>query len=102
MDAGLGVMIFMGLVLKIPVVFACWLIWWALKSEPDPAEASDDGGSADRPRFRRTPKRPRDPRRGPHSPGSLALPCPEEGEIRVVRRPARGRRPAVGTAEHRR
>jgi hypothetical protein len=91
MDEGVGLMIFMGVVLKIPVGFACWLVYWAIKAEPDAAEAPEDGGSGDRfGRFRRRPKRPRNPRRGPHSPGSLALPCPDEGSsIRVVRRPAR-------------
>ena len=83
-------MIFMGLVLKIPVVFACWLIWWAIKAEPDAAEAPEDGGEDRYRRFRRQPKRPRGPRRGPHAPDSLPPPCPEEA-IRVTRRPATGR-----------
>ena len=82
-------MIFMGLVLKIPVVGAAWLIWHAVRNEPSPAEAAeDDGGSSENRDFRRTPKRPSDPRRGPHAPGSLPLPCPEnEGGLRVTRRP---------------
>lgn len=86
MDEGLQVMIFMGLVLKIPVGFACWLIYWALKAEPEPVEGGE-GGSEDhgRRRFRREPKRPRDPRRGPHAPDSLPLPCPDEGTLRVGR-----------------
>jgi hypothetical protein len=88
MDGGLAVMLFMGLVLKIPVVFACWLIWWAIRSEPDVAEApEEDGGS--RRRFRRSPKRPSGPRRGPHAPGAASLPCPERGGLR-------GARPALG------
>ena len=87
MDAGLGVMIFMGLVLKIPVAAACWLIWHAIRAEPDPVTTEDDGGGGRQPRhFRREPKRPRDPRRGPHTPGALSLPCPEDGPLRVVRR----------------
>jgi hypothetical protein len=104
MDAGLAVIIFMGLVLKIPVAFACWLVYWALKAEPDPAEASDEGGSGDRPRphFRRRPKRPKGPRRGPHSPSSVPLPCPEDGgELRVVHRPARASRPRIRAVEPR-
>ena len=86
MDAGLGVMIFMGLILKIPVAAACWLIWHAIRAEPDPAASEDGGGGGRQPRhFRRAPKRPRDPRRGPHAPGALPLPCPEEGALRVTR-----------------
>ena len=89
MDAGLEVMIFMGVVLKIPVAFACWIIWWAWKSQPDPAEAPDDDGGHRFRRFRREPKRPKGPRRGPHAPDSLPLPCPEEGDsLRVRGRPA--------------
>lgn len=89
-------MIFLGVVLKIPVVFACWLLWWAWKAAPDPAEAPEDGGGDRFHNFRREPKRPRGPRRGPHSPGALPLPCPQEPALRVVRRrpvsaPALGR-----------
>jgi hypothetical protein len=103
MDEGLQVMIFMGLILKIPIVFACWIIYWAWKSQPDPAEAPEDGGS-DRYRFRRPkPKRPRGPRRGPHAPDSTPLPCPEEESTRVARRPAAPRPlTASGASEHRR
>jgi hypothetical protein len=87
MDAGVATMIFMGLVLKIPVAFACWLVYWAIKSEPDIAEAPEEDGGQRR-RFRRSPKRPSGPRRGPHAPGALSLPCPEEGGgLRVARRP---------------
>lgn len=103
MDEGLQVMIFMGLILKIPIGFACWIIYWAWKSQPDPAEAPEGGGN-DRRLFRRPkPKRPRGPRRGPHAPGSLPLPCPEEGSIRVARRPPVERPLTASTApEHRR
>ena len=81
-------MIFMGLVLKIPVAFAVWLIYYAIKSEPDVAEAPEEDGGQRR-RFRREPKRPGGPRRGgPHAPGGAApLPCPEDGDLRVARRP---------------
>lgn len=79
-------MIFMGLVLKVPVVAAAWLIWHAIRSEPEPAEASEDDGGNQRTHFRREPKRPRGPRRGPHAPAALALPCSEsEGRLRVER-----------------
>ena len=52
-------------ILKIPVVLAGWIVWWAIKSEPQPADdvAPDDGGGGGtQPR----PVRPRPPRRGDH------------------------------------
>lgn len=94
MSAGLQFMILMGLILKIPVLGAVWLIWHAVKAEPDPAEAAgtDEDGNQ-RNHFRREPKRtPPGPRRGPHAPDFIPVPCPEdEGEQRVTRRPARVR-----------
>jgi hypothetical protein len=62
----------MFLVLKIPVVSALLLIWYAVK-EPAPAEDDADasgGGGSHHPRLRP----PRGPRRGPHS--ELAPPSP--------------------------
>ena len=80
-------MIFMGLILKIPVAAACWLIWHAVRAEPEPASAEEGGGDQSHRIFRRVPKRPKGPRRGPHAPDALALPCPEvEGAPRVARR----------------
>ena len=61
-------------ILKIPVVLAGWIVWWAIKSEPQPADdvAPDSGGGGGvHPR----PKRPRPPRRGDH-----ALPAPKAPE----------------------
>jgi len=88
MDVGLEMFIFMGLILKIPVAAACWLIWHAVRSEPDPVEGAEESEDPGRGRFRRDPKpkRPRGPRRGPHAPDALPLPCPEEGSLRVTRR----------------
>ena len=81
-------MILMGLILKIPVLGGAWLIWHAVRAEPDPAEAAEDeGGESRRDHFRREPKRPRGPRRGPHTPGALPVPCPESEErLQVLRR----------------
>lgn len=79
-------MILMGLILKIPVLGAAWLIWYAVRAQPDPAQAAeeDDGGNQRR-HFRREPKRPRGPRRGPHAPDALPVPC-AEGDLQVLRR----------------
>lgn len=88
-------MIFMGLILKIPVLGAAWLIWHAVRSEPDPAQAAEDDGGNQRNHFRREPKRPRGgPRRGPHAPDSLPLPCSDgEDRLQILRR-----RPATALA----
>lgn len=56
---------YMFVILKIPVVAACLIVWWAVRSEePEPAPETGEGGSGpDHPR----PRRPRPPRRGPHA-----------------------------------
>jgi hypothetical protein len=57
--------VWMFLVLKIPIVAALWLIWWAVTSEPEPATEEDQGGGGGRhPRPR--PRKPLGPRRGDH------------------------------------
>ena len=56
--------VWMFLVLKIPVIGALLLIWYAIQ-EPAPAESDADpggGGGSHHPRLRP----PRGPRRGPH------------------------------------
>jgi hypothetical protein len=75
-------MLYLFVALKIPIVLAGWLIWWAVKQEPDPAEDRGDGGSRVRPHP--VARLPRPPRRGPH--GGDALPSPAR-----VRRPAPAR-----------
>jgi hypothetical protein len=55
-------------ILKIPIVYLCCVVYWAIKSEPEPeapAEVTvqvgpdgDDGGSGTRRRFPRRPLRP--------------------------------------------
>ena len=76
---------FLLVVLKIPVLGAMWLVWWASRAEPVGDEAPDDDGGF---RFRRTdPPRPKGPRRGgPHGAGARALSnCPPGGRNRVIR-----------------
>ena len=36
--------IFLAVVLKIPVFFAIWLVWWAVKDEPTLEDASGEAG----------------------------------------------------------
>jgi hypothetical protein len=72
--------VFMMVVLKIPIVYLCLVVYWAVKAEPKPPEpaltrAADDAPEPHAPWARR-PRRPR-PRRGPE------------------RTPARARRAAV-------
>ena len=72
-------MLYLFVALKVPILLACGLIWWAVKQEPPLDEDSDDGGGNDRPHP--APTLPRAPRRGPHR--EAALPAPAR-----VRRPA--------------
>jgi hypothetical protein len=73
-------LIWLMLIMKIPIVYLCWVVYWAIKSEPqheEPATVSvglDDGSPGWQPR--RRPRRP-----GPHG--------------RPTRTYARARRPAV-------
>jgi hypothetical protein len=79
-------MFYLFVALKIPIVAAIWLVYWAIKQEPDPSEGvRDDGGTAKK-RPHPVPRLPRNPRRGPH--GERALPAPPR--VRPLR--ARGRR----------
>jgi hypothetical protein len=51
-------LVFFMVILKIPIVYLCLVIWWAIRAEPEPEEGAsvtvaagpDDGGS--RPRRR--------------------------------------------------
>jgi hypothetical protein len=65
-------MLYLFVALKVPILAAGWLIWWAVKQEPDLADDGGDGGSRVRPHP--VPRLPRPPRRGPH--GDRALPAP--------------------------
>ena len=61
---------FLLVVLKIPVVYGIWLVWWASKAPEVEEEPETDGGGFKRRRPR--PKLPRGPRRGPHGGGAAA------------------------------
>jgi hypothetical protein len=66
-------MLYLFVALKIPIVAACWIIWWAVKQEPD-YTGEDDGGSGTRERPHPVPRLPRTPRRGPHGDEAPAAP----------------------------
>lgn len=75
-------MLFLFLGLKVPIVLAGWIIWWAVRAEPDPAEEDvrSDGGIGTRPH---PPARlPRPPRRGPHG-DPLPVPPPRVRPVRA-------------------
>ena len=90
---------FLAVVLKIPVFGGLWLVWWAVRAEPETEDAGDEDGGH---RFRnRGPSRPRGPRlRGPHGgAGARVLPdCPPAGRQRVTAPPAPLRVPAHASA----
>jgi hypothetical protein len=84
---GVWPIVFLALVLKIPVFFGLWLVWWAAHQEPqleDDIPGAEDHGFR---RWRREPKKPRGPRRGPHGGAAArALPdCPPAGRVRIGR-----------------
>ena len=56
--------IFLAVILKIPVLYGMWLIYWAVKEEPELEEEPGDAGGHSFRRFRRSPLKPRGPRRG--------------------------------------
>jgi hypothetical protein len=33
-------LVFMLVILKIPVVYLCWVVWWAVRAEPQPLEGA--------------------------------------------------------------
>jgi hypothetical protein len=93
--------IFLAVILKIPVLYGMWLIYWAVKDEPQVEDLPGDAGDHSFRRWRRSPTKPRDPRhRGPHGDGAKAQPdCPPGGRKRTrVVEP----RLAPGTAAHER
>ena len=70
--------VWMFVILKVPIVLALWLIWYAIQ-EPEPATADDqDEGGSDR-RHRSLPRNPRPPRRG----GPHAAPAPSPPRVRT-------------------
>jgi len=80
----------MMLVLKIPLVLLFWLVWWSIHEVPEDSPADEgDGGSRVGPDHPR-PRRPRSPRRGPHT-GALPGAPERTRRLRRQRTPARQR-----------
>lgn len=93
--------VFLAVILKIPVFFGLWLIWWAARAEPELEDLPGDSENHSFRRFRRNPTKPRDPRRrGPHGGAARARPdCPPGGRKRT---PVVEPRLAPGMAAHER
>jgi hypothetical protein len=59
-------LIWLMVIMKIPILYLCWVVYWAIKAEPRPEEPArvligdDDGGSSPW-KAQRRPRRP-----GPH------------------------------------
>ena len=64
------------LILKLPVVYLCSVVWWAIKAEPEPEQGDELGvlGEPDTgPDWWRRARGPRRPQRGgPHGPHKAA------------------------------
>jgi hypothetical protein len=62
--------VFLMVILKIPIAYLCWVVWWAIKAEPRPEEGAavtavvgDEHGPQGGSRRLRSPRRLRP---GPH------------------------------------
>ena len=55
--------VFMMFILKLPVIYVCWLVWWAVRAEPRPLEGAAVTADDEPSPWRRSPCRP--PRGGP-------------------------------------
>lgn len=94
---------FLAVILKIPVAALLYLVWWAIHQTPETEDAPPEAEDRDFLHWRRTPSKPRDPRRGPHAPDAAPLPaCPPGGRTRILTPPVPARAAtahARGTAE---
>jgi hypothetical protein len=69
MDGWLPIL-FLAVILKIPVFAGMYIVWYAVKAEPETEDAPGEGDHGFR-RWRREPKTgPRGPRRDPHGGGA--------------------------------
>ena len=73
------------LALKLPIAALIYLVWWAIKQEPEDETSSDDDGGIKRHRPHPRQPFPRRPRRGPHGDPAPAPPA----RVRTVRARAR-------------
>jgi hypothetical protein len=81
-------MLYLFVFLKLPIVAACYIIWWAVHQTGDTDDARVDGGSPIPRRPHPHPRLPRPPRRGGPSCGARLVPPPR---IRSVTAAGRAR-----------
>jgi hypothetical protein len=74
-------MLYLFVALKVPILLAGALIWWAVRQEPPLDDGRGEGGDWDRPHP--PPRLPHAPRRGPH--GEAPLPAPARMRRGVAR-----------------
>lgn len=82
----------MMVILKIPVVYLCWIVWWAIKAEPTPEEGAALPARIDSPE----PMPGWSRRPGPRCP----RPRPHGGPARTYRRTARAAMTMAAKAKH--
>lgn len=84
-------MLYLFVFLKLPIVAACWIVWWAIHQTTDTDDVTNGGGTPipRRPHPRR-PRRPRPPRRGGPGCGARLASPPR---VRSVSAVARARTP---------
>jgi hypothetical protein len=77
---------FLFVVLKIPVISAMLLVWWAARDEAPAEEEAPPSDDHEFRRWQRSPAGPRRPRRDPHGGAAKPLPeCPPGGRSRIER-----------------
>ncbi len=54
------------LALKLPIAALIYIVWWAIRQEPEEPSSDDDGGIKRRQQRHPREPFPRRPRRGPH------------------------------------
>jgi len=54
------------LILKIPIVYVCWVVWWAIKAEPEVGTQGGNEGMGINWKPWQRPPGSRPPRGGPH------------------------------------
>jgi hypothetical protein len=83
-------MLYLFVFLKLPILAACYIVWWAIKQTTDEEEIPVDGGGSPRPLrpHPRRPRHPRPPRRGGPACGAVV---PSPPRIRSVTAAGRAR-----------
>jgi hypothetical protein len=77
--------IWLMLALKVPIAALIYIIWWAIKQDPEETPPSDGDGGQRRKRPHPRQPFPRRPRRGPHGDPAPFPPA----RVRTVRAKAR-------------